>query len=389
MNLVPPPAVAAEAEKALEWRREFGRGGTMVGVARARDLANRKELSPETIRRMVSFFARHEVDKQGKGFFADSEGYPSAGRIAWGLWGGDPGRTWAEKMVRQMERNEGAEMIDVNVLAGAAVRRIDGKYGEIKRVSPPWVTVEWQDGTSESFLRSDDALREDFEIKTLNAGWIPMVQLLGINEKKVAPAATDDQGQEELPADETEEEEGENDDAADSDTDEDDEEDEMDEEKSFRELVSELRDLMTPPRAIYEATEKAKSRAKALLGKGKGKEKKSAKKPVTGGGGPGEKPQSPFYNYAKIGNNSPSKKKRSYKGIWKCSGTEDEQVCVAQKDVPAQGIKKGQEKIVRKWKGKAAYTAKYEKGRKDGKYKLPNGAVAPVGHPHYTPTGAT
>jgi hypothetical protein len=41
------------------------RGMTLVGLARARQLLNRQELSPQTIDRMVSYFARHEVDKQG------------------------------------------------------------------------------------------------------------------------------------------------------------------------------------------------------------------------------------------------------------------------------------------------------------------------------------
>jgi hypothetical protein len=48
---------------------------------------------------MVSFFARHEVDKQGEGWGRDSKGYQ-----AWLLWGGDPGRTWAAKMIRRLER---------------------------------------------------------------------------------------------------------------------------------------------------------------------------------------------------------------------------------------------------------------------------------------------
>jgi hypothetical protein len=54
---------------------------------------------------MVSFFARHEVDKQGQGYTPDEDGYPSAGRIAWALWGGDPGRAWAEAIV-DSTRNE-------------------------------------------------------------------------------------------------------------------------------------------------------------------------------------------------------------------------------------------------------------------------------------------
>lgn len=94
----PTSEMADEAQQGLDWRAEFGRGGTMVGVARARDISNRTELSADTVRRMVSFFARHEVDKDAEGFRAGEDGYPSAGRIAWALWGGDPGRAWAIKI---------------------------------------------------------------------------------------------------------------------------------------------------------------------------------------------------------------------------------------------------------------------------------------------------
>ena len=41
---------------------------TPVGVARANQLIAKERLSPRTVRRMHSFFARHEVDKQGQGF---------------------------------------------------------------------------------------------------------------------------------------------------------------------------------------------------------------------------------------------------------------------------------------------------------------------------------
>ena len=98
---VPPQAARAEARRALEWRQEYGRGGTAVGVARARDIANGRALSLSTIARMVSYFARHEVDKKGQGWAPGEEGYPSAGRIAWGLWGGDSARRWAEGIWRK------------------------------------------------------------------------------------------------------------------------------------------------------------------------------------------------------------------------------------------------------------------------------------------------
>lgn len=96
-----PAAVARQAEKGLELRQRHGRGGTSVGVARARDLKNRRNLSPETIERMVSYFARHEVDKKAKGFGKEDD--PSAGYVAWLLWGGDEGRKWANRVADQME----------------------------------------------------------------------------------------------------------------------------------------------------------------------------------------------------------------------------------------------------------------------------------------------
>ncbi len=77
-------------------------------------------------------------------------------------------------------------MTDVKVLSGAAVRRIDGKQGRIKAVSLPWVTVEWANGKSESFLRSDEALSEDIEVKTLNDGWVAIGNLVGIAESEEA-----------------------------------------------------------------------------------------------------------------------------------------------------------------------------------------------------------
>ena len=55
---------------------------------------------------MYSFFARHESDKAGKGFRQGEEGYPSAGRIAWALWGGDAGQSWSKKKRDQIEREE-------------------------------------------------------------------------------------------------------------------------------------------------------------------------------------------------------------------------------------------------------------------------------------------
>lgn len=104
INFRPPEGVRKAAARGLDLRRKHGRGGTEVGVARARDLSGGKRISPDTARRMASYFARHEVDKQGEGWGRDSAGY-----IAWLLWGGDAGQAWAAKLVRQMDAADGAE----------------------------------------------------------------------------------------------------------------------------------------------------------------------------------------------------------------------------------------------------------------------------------------
>ena len=108
---VPPEGVAEEAARALDWRREYGRGGTEVGVARARDLKNRRPVSLDTLKRMRAYFDRHEADKDGEGYRPGEDGYPSAGRIAWGLWGGDAGRRWAEDKLAGVELGEKVEVI--------------------------------------------------------------------------------------------------------------------------------------------------------------------------------------------------------------------------------------------------------------------------------------
>ena len=119
IDLKPTEAMAQEAKLGLAWREEYNRGGTEVGVARARDISNRRNLSADTIGRMVSYFARHEVDKKGQGFSRGEEGYPSAGRIAWALWGGDAGKSWANEKSRQIDTETKSEMqIQINNKVG-------------------------------------------------------------------------------------------------------------------------------------------------------------------------------------------------------------------------------------------------------------------------------
>ena len=102
----PTAGMVEEAERALKWRKEFKRGGTGVGIARARDIAMGKNLPYDTVKRMKAFFDRHQSDADAEGFRPGEEGYPSNGRIAHALWGGDPGYTWAKNIVARVEGSE-------------------------------------------------------------------------------------------------------------------------------------------------------------------------------------------------------------------------------------------------------------------------------------------
>jgi len=108
IDFKPPQDVADEAALGLEWRQKYGRGGTEVGVARAVQLKNRRTVLPDTIQRMVSYFARHD----GEGDNKEQNGEPTAGAIAWKLWGGDAGKRWCEKVQGQMKAADEKEKAD-------------------------------------------------------------------------------------------------------------------------------------------------------------------------------------------------------------------------------------------------------------------------------------
>lgn len=103
ISFTPPEGVSEEAKRGLELRKEYGRGGTPIGVKRAVQLSNRDTISPETARRMYKFFIRHEKNKDS----VTPSGKPGNGMIAWKLWGGDAGQAWAGKLWKQMEAADG------------------------------------------------------------------------------------------------------------------------------------------------------------------------------------------------------------------------------------------------------------------------------------------
>ena len=100
----PTAGMKSAARRAIRWKEEGkAKGaGTAVGWTRAGQLARGESLSLDTVKRMYSFFSRHEVDKKGKDFYNTSN--PSNGRIMWDAWGGDAGFTWSRAIVEREKK---------------------------------------------------------------------------------------------------------------------------------------------------------------------------------------------------------------------------------------------------------------------------------------------
>lgn len=137
-----PRGVQEEAKKALQWRKEEKRGGTSVGLNTARTLAKGGQIGIEKIRHIAKYFPRHEVDKQGKGWSPKEDGFPSNGRIAWALWGGDAAWRWASAIV---EREDKKAITADGSLADTA--SFEAAYALEEEMAPEFIARVWLDGS--------------------------------------------------------------------------------------------------------------------------------------------------------------------------------------------------------------------------------------------------
>lgn len=97
---IPPVVVAKAAAAGLQLRASMPisrRGGTAIGVRRATQLKNRQPVSLDTLKRMRSYFQRHEIDSEAPGWGVDSKGWQ-----AWLLWGGDEARRWVNLILNSL-----------------------------------------------------------------------------------------------------------------------------------------------------------------------------------------------------------------------------------------------------------------------------------------------
>ena len=159
IDLTPTEGMKSEARRYREWKKDGRPGGTNVAATRASQILSGNELSPDTVVTMAAWFARHEVDKKGKGFRPDGEGYPSPGRVAWAAWGGDSGQSWStmkSKAIKKARERSMEPIVDGRPYPNEHAARLTDpdQYDSIRRVNDDFgagidAIYGIKDGTSE------------------------------------------------------------------------------------------------------------------------------------------------------------------------------------------------------------------------------------------------
>ena len=149
----PTSGMQSAARRAIKLK-EQGKAkgaGTAVGWTRAGQLARGETLSLSTVKRMYSYFSRHEVDKKGKDW--DNAESPSNGKIMWLAWGGDAGFSWSRKIVNR-EKNM-KKSVELNEFVEEIKDILDDVVNPITKV------IEVEDGLEKSIDPKPEELTDE------------------------------------------------------------------------------------------------------------------------------------------------------------------------------------------------------------------------------------
>ena len=168
-SYVPNDAMTANAKRALAVREKASpsnRGMTAVGLARARDIVNKRPLSEETVRRMKAYFDRHEIDKQGATWGEQGKGWQ-----AWNGWGGDAGQTWANAIVERLNRKENSAEPAENRVEFSAATEIAMVMQKKPQNPDDWLTAVEQ-YRKELNLRCGEAVKPIIEKSIIDHAFV-------------------------------------------------------------------------------------------------------------------------------------------------------------------------------------------------------------------------
>jgi hypothetical protein len=160
----PTSGMQSAARRAIKLK-EQGKAkgaGTAVGWTRAGQLARGETLSLSTVKRMYSYFSRHEVDKQGKDW--DNAESPSNGKIMWLAWGGDAGFSWSRKIVnREKTMKKNLELNEI-------VEEIKDMLDDV--VNPITEVIEVEDGLEKSIdPKPEDEMAEELSDEEISKSY--------------------------------------------------------------------------------------------------------------------------------------------------------------------------------------------------------------------------
>jgi len=160
-----PSNVKKNAQKGLDLRKEFNRGGTQIGLQTAKFIVKNTVATSEKVRHIANYFPRHAGDN------LDEQDPPSDSWISWLLWGGDSGRRWSEKLVSVMNKIDDDEKAGMSYFVDDL--QVDSKLeSEINLDKNILDTLNITEECSENNKEGDKVIKEAVEKFSLNSSQI-------------------------------------------------------------------------------------------------------------------------------------------------------------------------------------------------------------------------
>lgn len=157
IDLSPPEGVRSALRRGLELHEEghSGDGLQSETVAWARKMASGTAASVDKIKKMNAWHARHAVDKK-----PGWESPPTPGYVAFLLWGGAAGRSWAKSKVEEIERKEklSSNYMPLSYFGDVDVDSVEGQVDILNRLHADEIRAAMQYANHEVAFKGPNCL---------------------------------------------------------------------------------------------------------------------------------------------------------------------------------------------------------------------------------------
>lgn len=170
-----PDSAVNNAKKALKHRDENGTGcGTRVGWIRANQIANRENLSDDTVKRIYSFLSRASVYNTGS--YTDEDGNEVCGTIMYDAWGGASMLRWAEPIAKRLR--EANNMQELNITNEVNSWTTQSTLDSLNAANSEDITIKISSpggSVLEGFAIMDALAAYPGEVTTLGVGYVASI----------------------------------------------------------------------------------------------------------------------------------------------------------------------------------------------------------------------